>query len=82
MIGARPTTNRVGDVAMTAPRWMKDATAGMERCGGVFNNYPRITSNHASRAPRGGRCWPTASFSECGVVNSRKKKLCDEHLAG
>lgn len=40
---------------MTASRWRKDAAAAMEICGGVFNNYRRITSNHASMAPRGER---------------------------
>lgn len=75
MIGAR------GDVNMTVPRWRKDAAAGMERCGGAFNNYPRIMTNHTSRALRGERCLPTASFSEYGVMNL-KKKLCDERLAG
>lgn len=56
-------------VAMTASRWRKDAAVEIEICGNVFNNYPRITSIHASMAPSGKRCWPTASFLECEVMN-------------
>lgn len=49
-------------VAMTSSRWRKDAAAEIEICGSVFNNYPRIPSIHASMAPSGKRCLPTASF--------------------